>query len=212
MSVLVPGAGEIYMGYYKRGAALVALEAGAWTGYVHFNNKGLDSRERFERFADSHWSIDRWIQNHPVTECGHSPSTPDDMDAFGVNPCPDPWPGYHLFASKEAQKQNYYENIGKYDWFISGWDDWDLATKPRNTDIRQAYRDMRKKSNDELSDAKKFIALSIATRVFSIVEMFVLLRDDGVDTQAGNAERRFSLSTRPTGFSSGEIAFTYRFK
>ena len=124
------------------------------------------------------------------------------------------WPGYHTYAAKDDVKLNYYENIGKYDWFISGWEDWDPnAADPRNTTLRTTYRAMRKQSNDELDKADRFVYLSIATRVFSLVETFLLIRmsDPEAPSKAEDGNS-FRFTARSTGLYSGEVAFEYRFR
>ncbi|UCG50621.1 MAG: hypothetical protein JSW58_10460 [Candidatus Latescibacterota bacterium] len=217
LSLLVPGAGEIYMGYYKLGVPLVAVEAVAWTGYAVYHNKGLDSRAEYERFADEHWSYDKWIYDHPtVRDLRDENRTFEMVDSIGRTSWSG-WPGYHTWHSREEEKQNYYENIGKYDWFISGWEDWewdDVANPddpPRSTALRDVYRNMRKKSNDELDRAQKFIYLSLAARVVSLVETVLLVRKDQSDNNEVKDEKKLSISARPTGLDSGRIVLKYRF-
>jgi hypothetical protein len=211
-SLLIPGTGEISMGYTKRGIALVALEVIAWTGYAYYRNEGLDGRAEFEAFADAHWDHDRWIMDHPAVE-----GWPDNLktfelvDSIGQNAWSG-WPGYHSYAAKDDVKLNYYENIGKYDWFISGWEDWDPLTKPMNTALRDQYRTLRRESNSDLDKADRFIYLSVVTRVFSLVETAYLAHRRGRDSDSGTANKRnYSITTRSTGIASGEVAFEYRF-
>ncbi|MEJ2719591.1 MAG: hypothetical protein P8181_00440 [bacterium] len=214
-SLLVPGTGEIYMGYYKRGIALVAAEVVAWTGYGIYHNKGLDSREAYERFADEHWSYDKWIFDHrAVRDLAPEERTFENLYEIGETTW-DEWPGFHSWYSKEEEKQNYYENIGKYDWFISGWEDWQWDdvqnpdNPPRDTPLRDEYRAMRKKSNDELDKAHNFIYLSLAARVFSLVETVLLVRkDDGGERQ--EEAKKFTIGARATGLYSGKVELNYR--
>lgn len=229
-SLIVPGTGEIALGYPYRGVALVAMEALAWSGYYYYNQKGLDDREAYERFADQHWDFGRWIQQHPatyemVTFAGYTaPVSFDEFDAYGrtlwSQTIPAPWwPGYHTWHPKSTEKQNYYENIGKYDWFISGWDDWDpdpnLSPRPMDTDLRTQYRGMRIESNDNLDTAEKFIFLSIGARVYSLIETYFLVRsyNDSVETGAApdTESRRYAFTARSTGVTSGEFALEFRF-
>ena len=225
-SLIIPGTGEIALGYPYRGIGLVAVEALAWSGYYYYNQKGLDDREAYERFADQHWDFDRWIQQHPATYemvnfAGYSaPVSFDEFDAYGrtqwSQTLPAPWwPGYHTWHPKSTEKQNYYENIGKYDWFISGWEDWDLSTRPMDTDLRTQYRGMRIESNDNLDTAERFIFLSIGARVFSLIETFFLVRSYNQSVETGavhDAEaRRYAFTARSTGITSGEFALEFRF-
>jgi hypothetical protein len=214
-SFLIPGTGEIYMGYYKRGAALVGVEILAWTGYAINHDKGLDSREAYERFADAHWDYDKWIFDHrAVRDVPEDDRTFDRLYEIGETTWNE-WPGFHSWHSKEEEKQNYYENIGKYDWFISGWEDWqwDDVTNPdnppRDTPLRDEYRAMRKKSNDQLDDAQKFIYLSIAARVFSLVETVLLVRKEDRSERPQEVQK-FTIGARATGLRSGKVELKLR--
>jgi hypothetical protein len=209
-SLLIPGTGEIALGYPKRGVALIVLEVAAWAGYAYYNSSGLDARDEFEAFADAHWDHDRWIINHPALE-GITPKTFEQLEIEGLTNWSG-WPGYHSYAAKDDVKLNYYENIGKYDWFISGWEDWDPVGKPMNTALRNQYRALRQESNDDLDTADRFIYLSIATRVFSLVETIILARRSGGDDEpAAKETSSYSFTSRSTGVASGEFAFVYRF-
>lgn len=220
-SLIIPGAGELTLGHKYRGAALVAAEVAAWAGFAHYHDKGLQGRTDYEAYADAHWDYDRWIEEHPATEemiagGANPPITLDELDTYGRTTWGSKWPGYHTWHSKEKEKQNYYENIGKYDWFISGWEDWDLATKPMNTNLRTQYRAMRKSSNDDLDTADKFIYLSITARVYSLVETIFLVRSHNNASQAGavgaHDSRRYAFKARSTGIASGEFALEIRFR
>ena len=219
-SALMPGMGELYLGYKWRGAGLMALEIAAWTGYFYYRNQGLDSREAYENFADQFWSQSKWIDHHPDVY-PEDLSTPEQMDSVGRAKAGSlEWPGYMIWVSKEDDKQHFYENIGKYDWFISGWSDFDPDVYPFMTDtaLRDEYRAMRKQSNDELERADTFIYISLATRVFSIVETLFLVRlsgdDDGAESgdSAGITQNQLRIRTRPRGWDGGEIALEYSFK
>ncbi len=213
LSVIVPGAGEIYMGYYKRGIALVAAEIVAWTGYFYYRDQGLDGRDAYENFAETHWDFDRWIQWHPDAypldlKFAELDSIGRDKWSSGGG-----WPAYHPWVDKGVDKQGYYEVIGKYDWFISGWEDFDPDTQPHDTDLRTIYRGMRKESNDDLKTADRFIYLSLAARAFSLVESILLSRGSEEDASSSSVDfgQHFDITVRPRGFHSTEIALEYNF-
>ena len=214
LSLVVPGTGEIYMGYYVRGAVLLAAEITAWSGYAYYHDKGLDSRAEYEKFADDHWSFDKFVDDHALwrdPEYVDVDRTFEALDSIGWDYW-NGWPPYHTWHSKEEERQNYYENIGKYDWFISGWEDWNAETQPRESDLRTTYRGMRKKSNDELDKATAFIYLSVAARVVSLVETIILTRKDDSGSPAEDSSSGFSIKTRATGIASGEVALVYHFR
>lgn len=220
LSLLVPGAGEIYMGYYKRGAALVAAEAVAWTGYAVYRDKGLDTRAKYEHYADEHWDINRWLSLHPSGPY----ATLDELETEGASGA---WESnlrgnvstnffYMPFISRAQDKQHYYENIGKYNWFVSGWDDWDSSLQTDNSFIettanRQKYFSMRVESNDQLEKADRFTYLSIAARAFSLIETILLVRNpdgNGFSSPSGNTH----LSISNPAWHTTRIAMEYNFR
>lgn len=213
-SLLVPGLGEISMGYYKRGIALVAVEIAAWTGYFVKHEDGIDKRGEYEAFADAHWDMDKWILDHPcnVEQYGDGTRNLENLELCGQGASGSGlWPGYIPWVSKEEDKQHYYENIGKYDWYISGWSDWvNSFPYEEDTTLRDQYRAMRQESNDALDDANAFVWVSVAARAFSLVETAIIVHNRrGADD--GAAGSGMALRARPRGFDGGELALEVRF-
>jgi len=218
-SALVPGVGELTMGDYKAGIPAVALEVAAWTGYFSKHDQGLETRKEYEAFADANWMQSKWIDDHIFVYPNLPPpdniSTPAQMDSIGQIVGPSgAWPGYIPWVSKEEDKQHFYENIGKYDWYISGWTDYDPDTAPHDTALRDQYRSMRIKSNDQLDDAEKFIYLSLGVRVWSLVYTTLKVKRarDAVGTAALETDNHFAFRAKPKGLSGGVVALEYWFK
>ena len=214
-SAIVPGTGELSMGYEKRGVFLMALEVAAWAGYFYNHEEGLDKREDYERFADVNWDTQRWADQHFDVYPTFTGFTPEQMDSVGqVKSGNGAWPGYNPGVSKEDDRQHYNENIGKYDWYISGWGDYDPDLAPHNTELRDTYRAMRKESNDQLDSANQFIYLSLATRVFSLVETSVLIikARKAYDQEHASLDNNWMFRARPEGLSGGRVYMEYRFK
>lgn len=215
-SAVIPGLGELSMGYWKRGVALMAVEALAWTGYFSNNNSGLDAREAYENFADVNWNQNKWVSDHPYAY--PADYTQEELEEEGrLSSGSGRWPGYIPWVSKEEDKQHYYENIGKYDWYISGWADFDPVTQPHDTDLRTQYRSMRQESNDKLDTATNWVYLSLAARVISLVQTTLLVHKanhPGSDGQALVAPQgnQLLLRAQSRGVSGGEIALEYWFK
>lgn len=213
-SALIPGLGETTMGYEKRGIALMAAEVVAWTGYYKNHNDGMDERAAYESYADVHWSENRWVTNFPNL-CPPS-TTVDQIEQCGrMSSGSGAWPGYIPYVPKSVDKQHYYENLGKYDWYISGWDDWDPTTTPyeHQTDRRTEYRAMRKESNNSLDKADSFVWLSVAARAFSLAETAIIIHGRRGDaTGGGGGGSPISFEARPRGTTGGEVALEVRFK
>jgi hypothetical protein len=213
-SALIPGLGELTMGYEKRGIALMAAEALAWTGYYKNHTDGMDERTAYESYADAHWTESRWIGNFP--NLCNNPQTVQDIEECGqASSGSGAWPGYIPYIPKSVDKQHYYENLGKYDWYISGWDDWDPNANPyvHDTDNRTTYRAMRHDSNTSLDHADSFLWVSVAARAFSLAETAIIIHGKRNDASGGGGGGSpIALRARPRGNTGGEVALEVHFK
>lgn len=213
-SALVPGLGEISMGYYKRGIALVAVEIAAWSGYFVKHGEGLDLRDEYEAFADANWGVQKWIEDHPCNVEQIGERNLENLELCGqASSGSGAWPGYIPYVSKEEDKQHYYENLGKYDWYISGWSDWNPDSDPydRDTPLRDQYRAMRAESNGALDDANMFVWVSVAARVFSLAETAIIVHNRRGEQSTQVDTGGMALRARPRGFDGGELALEVRF-
>lgn len=131
-SAVIPGAGQFYNGSMKRAAAFFAVEVGLWTGFALFRRKAQDKEVEYEALADLYWDFQRWCPippdclPQPDNTIGHT----IDVDSMG-NP---------------IKSNEYYENIGKYDKFNSGWDGALNDTDP--TAERKLYLNLREDTNE----------------------------------------------------------------
>lgn len=217
-SALVPGLGELTMGYEKRGIALMLVEVAAWTGYIVNHDDGLEEREAYEAYADQYWTQRKFIDHHPLIY-DLPDQTQEYLEELGravSGSGGDWWTGYIPWVSKEEDKQHYYENIGKYDWFVSGWSDYDPLLDPplAQSQKREEYRAMRATSNESLDDANAFIWVSVAARAFSLVETAIIVHNRREDSGQASVEHEspFAVRARPRGFHGGELALEVRFK
>jgi hypothetical protein len=219
-SALMPGLGELTMGYTFRGIALMAVEVAAWSGYFVKHTDGLDKRDEYEAFADAHWTEQKFIDDHLCPTLPPSGRTLEMVEECGQAASGsggDWWLGYIPYVSKEEDKQHYYENLGKYDWFVSGWSDWDpnQPDPPQpNSALRDQYRAMRADSNGALDDANAFVWVSLAARVFSLAETAIIVhnRRENFDQASNRDENPVALRARPRGWGGGELALEVRFK
>ena len=124
-SALIPGAGQLYNGSMKRAAAFFAVEVGLWTGFAAFRGNAHDKEDEYKALADEFWDFFVWIPGADNTN-GHT----IDVDLMD-NP---------------IKSNEYYENIGKYDKFNSGWAGAVNDTDP--TAERSQYLNLREDANN----------------------------------------------------------------
>jgi hypothetical protein len=166
LSAAVPGAGELKMGGTKRAIAFFAAEVFGWWQVFRNRADGLDERDAYESFADEHWSIRDWFINN----LGYPPDnlTEEEINAAIEEEC-------FQWQPRNEDKQHYYENIGKYECFVFGWDDYRDAS-PDYTYHRDIYRAMRSSSNHDLNQARNYLAFNIVTRLVSMVDTAFMVR------------------------------------
>jgi hypothetical protein len=210
MSFVLPGLGEAYLGH-KRGYALMAIDVASWIGVVHYVNEGNKKRDAYYDYADAHWSEDKLAAAYgDVSLSGtYYFST---VSVYTALP---------LWVSSEADRREYYENLGKWDQFVFGWDDFldprefldrteytsqDL-TDLRVSTHRETYRAMRIDSNRQFTNRDWLLYLNMATRLFSLFEVAYLqgLLGGGPGDQLAIAGHPVSLIAEPIGWSSSRL-------
>lgn len=109
MSSIFPGAGQAYVNYKSLTTYLFPLiEIGLWYGMYHYYQKGEDKEASYEEFADTYYARER--QYH---------AEEDLIVASNNNPFYE-----NHFRLDEENTQHFYEDIGKYNKYIFGWQDW----------------------------------------------------------------------------------------
>lgn len=167
LSLALPGAGQWYAENKGMAALYLTLEAAFIGGNIYFVRRGNTDVENYENYADVHWSVEDWLShydpaNDPTTHTAivyvdnrtYSPqneSSYNDMMA-------DIEDGYQNLRIE--RDYHFYENIGKYEQFRSGWDDWTSGGEdpgdpmegvfPKYSDNQYAYAGMRRKANNLL--------------------------------------------------------------
>jgi len=153
-SLILPGLGQLYTGSKIKAAVFLGIEALGWVGYINYRSQGGSKTDEYEAYADQHWieqsywdslqsvrSIEKW----------------QDGDYF-----PHHLP-YKVVGTDTVADVNheYYENIGKYDQFIWGWDDLTQigtgASQPEGnytSNNRHTYVLMREDANKQYDRAK----------------------------------------------------------
>jgi hypothetical protein len=171
-SLLIPGAGELYAGNKIKAGAFFVADVAAWGSFFMFRAKGNDKEDEYEAFADDHWKSDDYWDAMLSTR---GIAKGEDGDYF-----PHHLP-YDVAADAAIRNHEYYENIGKYDQFVWGWDDRDvtdtiaLAGQPdsvaREPYVRSAnrltYVNMREDANKQFDRATVSAIVALSNHLIS---------------------------------------------
>ena len=109
LSSLFPGAGQFYANPRAVTTYIFPiLEVGMWVGYFTFQGKGEDKEDKYMDYADEHYNRDYQIEVQNLL-MGIADNDIYDSSHFRLD---------------DTNTQHFYEDIGKYDKYIFGWDDW----------------------------------------------------------------------------------------
>ena len=137
-----------------------------------------------------------------------------------------------LWVSKEDDEREYYENLGKWDQFVFGWDDFRRADDPPQgfdytanppslEDLRQPwtsyhreeYRSMRQESNSYYEKSDRFLYVNMALRVFSVLQVAYLegLLGGGSSNSLKIAGHPVTIIAEPRGLKSSRVSAVVSF-
>jgi hypothetical protein len=214
LSLLMPGLGEVSMGY-RRGYALMGADLATWFGVKHFNDLGEEKRDDYYIYLDEHWSEDR------LEAAFGNPN--DDVGSFYYEVTN--YEDLSLWVSRDDDEREYYENAGKWDQFVFGWDDFvdprnwlgvnatsaDLRDNERVSSNRLLYREMRQESNDAFHHRDTMLYISMMTRIVSVFQVAYLggvFSEDGRYAAFDVGGHSVGLIAEPRGFTATRLGFS----
>ncbi len=241
-SLLVPGLGQ-----YKNGdpiwksAIFAGIEAASILGWAQWNKQAEDIRKQYELFGDNHWSLKGWVENTHLNPVINPTEYPDfkidgthkldlhlsgslaelfgefiSSDSLTVHP---EW----IYTDEVTilQDQHFYENIGKYDQFVGGWDDildWYREEKTVEDTIeiilmtpnKNDYNEDRDKSNQYLKMANYAVTAIMFNHVISGIEA-VITNQRQARKKAEQSKTDVGLYFDPhSKYGIGGIAVSYK--
>jgi len=209
MSLVLPGLGQAYNGSSKlKISSFLGVEFGSILAWYSFTKKADKLRSDYQDYADQHWSLDAWVnnRNNPTSTVYNGKSwtsfsslntligthsltlilSGSLMDEYGQYPDSDSLE-YHpeWITSGEldvVKDHHFYENVGKYNQFVGGWDDarnewyWEEKDVGDSLEIiiktpkKENYLDQRVVANRALNFAKYSITALLFNHVVSGLE------------------------------------------
>ncbi len=195
LSLVVPGAGELYAGNMIKAGTFLAIEAGVWTGYFIYQKNGDDGIKEYEAFADAHWDFDfyyDWFASFDEPDI-YTEQLPVDTTDTQMHIDTVSGDTTYTYTFEPIKNHDYYEMLGKYDWFVLGWNDFDNRDDVRDSTYlieqtaaaiievlrggqanafyrsqwRNDYMTMRKETNDYYDVAKYFIGAALLNHILS---------------------------------------------
>jgi len=220
LSALLPGAGQYYAGNHKRAAVFLGLEALGWALWSKWDSKGNDVVDEFRATAREEWDPQSYVSWRISSRSRFSSLTHAlPCSVYVVNDGID-----GLANCPESESQQYYELIGKYNQFVSGWSDLTDANgnpvqpsavdavESFSSDIRLTYEDRRNDSNKFLERALTVRGLILINHALSALDASRVARlaADGKDVAAIESRTRFAFITRDGIRGGAPILMAYK--
>jgi len=131
LSSIFPGAGQYYANKHSVTAYVFpVIEIGLWVGYFHYNGLGDDKEDEYKKFANEHYERSRQAEVQvKMIEFFSSQYSNSKYDKTHFRLDGITWTStdedvYLYFIDNSENSQHFYEDIGKYNKYIFGWDDW----------------------------------------------------------------------------------------
>jgi hypothetical protein len=165
LSVLVPGAGQLYNGD-RRGYVYLGVEAASWFARISYHDASITRKNESRRFADLHWSYDTYHESRLTAPCNAFWTTQADS----------------AIAALGAERRSaFYDELASDDDYRCGWDDYDTTNDPAapttTSPHRGSFQHMRKQSDDLRSRARLAVVALVLNRIVSGVDAFQTARN-----------------------------------
>lgn len=236
LSLAIPGAGQWYAGVKKKALISTGVEvAGLFVWYL-LKKQGEDLRINFEQFADEHWDLKSWVEWSPylyaqgeeyqaikIDGTHHLRIILEDNIISSDTLASPLWEG-DLNEIDVIRDIEFYEIIGKYDQFVSGWDDifnenggeeWELKNKDvgEKTEViimtknKKKYLNLRKDSTTAFQMASYVVSAIMLNHAISAIDAFWETRRRLVGSPNLDTSVRL-LFTPYSRFGVGGISFS----
>ncbi|MBT3216311.1 MAG: hypothetical protein HOD97_04785 [Candidatus Marinimicrobia bacterium] len=195
-SLILPGAGQVYnKSPWWKSALFAGVEVTGIAMWWNWKSRAEDIRLEYEAYADENWTLSDWYTNtrlifpdtYSTMFAGTHKITLKTDDGYFSSAFLDSLWGLYGSDIQYIRDRNFYENIGKYDQFVGGWDDcydedgnqiWfeeaksvgDSTEYIKLTPKKNYYRDLRFDSNTLLDYSKYAISALMFNHVISGLE------------------------------------------
>jgi len=199
-SLLIPGWGQ----YQNKDdiwktVAFISVEIAGIISSIQLTNKAENIRHDFEKYGDEHWTLERWYNNSRlifpnnwknILVGTHKLSLNINGKYYFTDELNNLIEIYRWNEISVIRDRDFYENIGKYDQFVGGWDDkydnpfdgkgnWYTIQKENVESIiltknKNYYRDLRHESNQLKHYSRYAVTTIMFNHIISGLDAFIV--------------------------------------
>jgi hypothetical protein len=184
LSLLLPGAGEIYGGSKTKGKIFIFSEASLWAGFFGFRTYGAWLKKDYKVYAASHAKVNLEEKSDNFFDELAFYDSRDQYNQFG--------PLYH-----RGEKQPYPED----DFWNWEWD---------SRESRYYYRDLKNRSKSASRKALYLVGLSMVNRIVSVVDAMKTVRTYNRKKSLEFSQIKLDLKANPFGHNPAVMLYISR--
>lgn len=183
MSAVLPGAGQFYSKSKLSGIVYGALEIAGITSAIWLKKSGENSIDEYKNYADNNWNVLKFMNEYDGDPKTHNMVISIDGKKYSVR---DEWGALYddfsdSYVSIKAEKDyHFYENIGKYKQFQTGWTDYGdstgYETLYRSSPYQVKYSDMRFDANQLLKGSTYVVSAVMFNHIISAIDAAIRTR------------------------------------
>ena len=184
LSLILPGAGEIYGGSKTKGKIFILSEASLWAGFFAFRTYGAWLEDDYRVYAAARAKVNLE---------GKSEGFFDQLAFY------DSRDQYNQFAPLyyRGERQPYPED----DFWYWAWD---------SRESRAHYRDLKNRSKDASRKALYMVGLSLVNRIVSVVDAMKTVRSYNRRKSLELSRMKFDLKANPLGHNPKVMLYVSR--
>jgi hypothetical protein len=184
LSLLLPGAGEVYAGAGTKGRIFLFSEASLWAGFFGFRTYSAWLKDDYKSYAASHAQVNLEDKTDSFFDELAYYDNLDQYNQFG--------PLYN-----RGEKLPYPET----DLWYWQWD---------SRESRLHYRDMKNRSKDMSRRALYMVGLSLVNRVVSVVDALKTVNSYNRKRSLQFSQIKFDLKANPLGHDPSVMFYVSR--
>ncbi len=184
LSLLLPGAGEIYGGSKTKGKIFILSEASVWAFFFGFRTYGAWLKKDYKVYAASHAQVNLEEKSDDFFDELAFYDSRDQYNQFA--------PLYH-----RGEKQPYPES----DFWNWEWD---------SRESRFYYRDLKNRSKSASRKALYLVGLSMVNRIVSVVDAMKTVRTYNRKKSLEFSQIKFDLKVNPLGHNPTVMLYISR--
>ena len=183
LSLVVPGAGQHYLGNHARARTMYVAETGVWTAFAYFRVQGGNRRDRYEEIAERFAGAGGERDDDYYRALAYYVSS----DEYNIDVMREARFRYPFDREKQLE---YFENNGFF-----GEDTWEWESLDQQRD----FRETRTASKESYRRAVLTTGFAVLSRVVSMVDIYLSFKLDESRDWVSRPQLRVD-SNREEGF------------